>query len=110
MDEEAIQVLEYTLEDGRIPFREWLEGLKDREARARIRVRINRIRLGNFGDTKSVGGGVSELRISHGPGYRVYFGRTGTTVVILLHGGDKTSQARDVKLARQQWADFQRRT
>ena len=71
MSEAVIEVLEYLTTDGRNPFREWLESLKDREARARVRVRINRIRLGNFGDSKSVGGGVSELRVPYGPGYRV---------------------------------------
>ncbi|MCA9923805.1 MAG: type II toxin-antitoxin system RelE/ParE family toxin [Anaerolineales bacterium] len=95
-------------DNGRIPFREWIEGLRDRQARARIRVRLNRIRLGNFGDCKGVGSGVSELRIPHGPGYRVYFGRRGKTVVILLIGGDKKSQARDITLAKQYWNDYLR--
>ncbi|HFE67021.1 MAG TPA: type II toxin-antitoxin system RelE/ParE family toxin, partial [Chloroflexi bacterium] len=87
MSDTPIELLEYMTEDKRNPFREWLEGLRDRQARARIRVRLNRIRLGNFGDCKSVGAGVNELRIPHGPGYRVYFGRKGKTVVILLYGG-----------------------
>lgn len=91
------------------PFREWLEGLKDREARARIRVRINRLRLGNFGDCKSVGSGVSELRIPFGPGYRMYFGRQGNTIVILFHGGDKGTQTRDITLAKKYWDDYHRR-
>ena len=110
MVDETIEVLEYVTEDGRNPFRAWLEGLRDRQARARVRVRINRVRLGNFGDSKSVGDGVSELRIPHGPGYRIYFGRKGQTVVILLHGGDKSTQANDIALARRYWADYQRRT
>ena len=77
----AVEILEYLTEDGHNPFREWLETLNDREARARVRVRINRIRLGNFGDSKSVGSGISELRIPYGPGYRVYFGKQGNTVL-----------------------------
>ena len=77
--------------------------------RAKIRVRLNRIRLGNFGDCKSVGGGVSELRIPHGPGYRVYFGRKDNMVVILLYGGDKKTQSRDIELAQTYWDDYLRR-
>jgi putative addiction module killer protein len=69
-------------------------------------VRLNRIRLGNFGDCKSVGAGISELRIPHGPGYRVYFGRRGKTVVILLYGGDKRTQSRDIALAQTYWDEY----
>lgn len=79
-------------------------------ARARIRVRLNRVRLGNFGDCKSVGGGVSELRIRYGPGYRVYLGRKGNRLVILLYGGDKRTQSNDIALAQQYWANYRRRT
>lgn len=103
-----IELREYMTDDGRIPFREWLQGLRDREARARIRVRLNRIRLGNFGDAKSVGHGVQELRFPFGPGYRVYFGRDGDTIVILLHGGDKGSQSRDIELAQRYWAEYKK--
>ncbi|MCL4828443.1 MAG: type II toxin-antitoxin system RelE/ParE family toxin [Caldilinea sp.] len=110
MTELGIEVLEYLTEDGRNLFRTWLEALRDAEARARIRVRINRIRLGNFGDSKSVGGGVSELRIPYGPGYRVYFGRQGNRVVILLCGGDKRTQARDIETARVAWQDYVKRS
>jgi putative addiction module killer protein len=106
MSETPIELLEYLADSGRSPFREWLEGLRDRQARARIRVRLNRIRLGNFGDCRSVGGGVSELRIPHGPGFRVYFGRKGSTSVILLCGGDKKTQSRDIALAQEYWDDY----
>jgi putative addiction module killer protein len=82
-------------------FRKWFAGLKDGDARARIAIRIRRISIGNFGDVKSVGGKVSELRISHGPGYRVYFTRRGGSLVILLAGGDKNSQHRDIARAKQ---------
>ena len=108
--DEVIEILEYLTEDGRNPFREWSRGLRDRMARARVRVRLNRVRLGNFGDCRSVGSGVSELRVPHGPGYRVYFGRQGRAVVILLCGGDKASQARDIASARTYWADYLRRS
>lgn len=110
MTDTTIELLEYLTENGQNPFRDWLEGLRDQQARARIRVRLNRIRLGNFGDSKSVGAGVSELRIPHGPGYRVYFGRKGNTVVILLYGGDKGTQSRDIALAQEYWNDYLRRT
>jgi putative addiction module killer protein len=110
MSDLPIELLEYLDRHDRNPFRDWLEGLKDQQARARIRVRLNRVRLGNFGDCKSLGGGVSELRISHGPGYRVYFGRKGNTVVILLCGGDKGTQSKDIALAQAYWEDYQRRT
>lgn len=109
MSDTPIELLEYLTANEQNPFRDWLEGLRDRQARARIRVRLNRIRLGNFGDCKSVGGGVSELRIPHGPGYRVYFGHKENTVVILLYGGDKKTQSKDIALAQEYWADYLRR-
>lgn len=109
IDTATIQILEYRTENGRSPYREWLHSLRDREARARVRVRIDRVALGNFGDWHAVGG-VSELRIQFGPGYRVYFGRQGNTVVILLCGGDKSTQTQDIELAKAYWADYQRRT
>ena len=83
--------------------------MKDRAARARIRVRLNRVRLGNFGDSKPVGVGVSELRVDYGPGYRIYFSRDGSTVVILLCGRIKNSQSKDIKLAKKYWIDYRRR-
>ncbi len=80
-------------------FTDWFAGLRDREARARITVRIRRLSLGNPGDVKPVGGGVSEMRIDYGPGYRVYFVGRGDTVVVLLCGGDKRNQDRDIARA-----------
>ncbi len=77
----------------------WFRSLRDRQARARIDVRIRRLSLGNPGDVRPVGGGVSELRIDYGPGYRVYFVHRERTVVVLLAGGDKDSQERDIKIA-----------
>lgn len=79
----------------------WIDtnSLKDLSARARIRVRLNRVRLGNFGDCKPVGKGVNELRVDYGPGYRIYYGKSKTSIVILLCGGSKKSQAKDIQLA-----------
>jgi putative addiction module killer protein len=80
-------------------FAQWIDGLRDIDARARVLVRIERLSVGLVGDVKAVGSGVSELRIQYGPGYRVYFKRTGREIIVLLAGGDKGSQARDIKLA-----------
>jgi putative addiction module killer protein len=78
---------------------DWFDGLRDERARARIRIRIDRLSAGNPGDVEPVGEGVSEMRIDYGPGYRLYFAQRGKTVVVLLCGGDKRTQARDVKRA-----------
>ncbi len=110
MNDRKIQLLEYINENGKNVFRSWLHSLKDKVARARIRVRLNRVRLGNLGDLKSVGGGVNELRVDYGPGYRVYFDRDGFKIVILLCGGLKKTQSNDIKLAQQYWDEYQRRT
>ncbi len=80
-------------------FARWLDGLRDLQARARVQARIERLAGGNPGDVVPVGEGVSELRIHHGPGYRVYFIRRGRELIILLAGGDKRTQARDIKTA-----------
>lgn len=79
----------------------WFESLKDRQAARRIQARIDRAEDGNFGDHKSVGEGVSEMRIHHGPGFRVYFTLRGLEIVILLAGGDKSSQAKDIQTAQE---------
>ncbi len=78
----------------------WFEKLRDRQARARILARVRRLSLGNPGDVEPVGEGVSELRIDYGPGYRIYFKQLGTTVVVLLAGGDKRTQQRDIEKAK----------
>jgi putative addiction module killer protein len=87
------QVENYLRSDGNSPFEDWMDSLRDKRARAKIRTRIARVRLGNFGNCEPVGGGVLELKIDYGPGYRVYFGQVGTKLVILLCGGDKSSQS-----------------
>ena len=81
-------------------FKSWLDNVKDERAAARIVTRIRRMEIGNAGDVRSVGEGVSEIRIDYGPGYRVYFARRGRTLVILLCGGDKKSQRKDIAVAK----------
>lgn len=101
---------EYVTCSNKNPFRDWLLGLRDIHARAKIRVRLNRLRAGNFGDVKPVGEGVLELKITYGPGYRVYFAREDNVIVLLLCGGDKSSQTSDIKHAIEFWADYKKRS
>jgi putative addiction module killer protein len=88
-------------------FNDWLSGLRDIRAKAKVEVRIRRAALGNFGDVKPVGDGVSEMRIDYGPGYRLYFMRRGMRLVILLCGGDKASQDNDIKAAKRMASDWE---
>ncbi len=92
--------------DGKVPFELWMNQLRDKRAKVKILIRLDRVVLGNLGDIKPVGEGVSELRIDEGKGYRVYFGRQGNKVIILLCGGDKSSQQRDIKQAKKYWSEF----
>jgi len=94
------------LQSGLVPFDEWFDSLGDQRMRAAVDARLSRVRAGNFGDAKSVGGGVFELRIALGPGHRVYYGLHGRHVVILLGGGEKHTQARDIRRAQQLWRQF----
>jgi putative addiction module killer protein len=87
-------------------FERWLVALHDDRARARIEVRIDRLALGNPGDVRPVGGGISEMRIDYGPGYRVYFTYRGKSVILLLAGGDKRTQARDIAAAHELMRDL----
>ena len=102
------QVVVYQTENGKEPFNEWLDSLKDTKTVARIISRLGRVELGNYGDAKSVGEGVKELRYTFGAGYRVYFAEVDNTIVLLLCGGHKSSQKRDIKTARRYWQDYQR--
>jgi putative addiction module killer protein len=101
-----LTIREYVTALGECPFRSWLSGL-DTGARARIQARVLRFETGNLGDHKAVGGGVYEARCAFGPGYRIYFGRSGTALVLLLVGGDKASQRGDIRQARRLWNDYQ---
>src|SRR4051812_1766241 len=95
---------------GERPFVEWLDALVDRQARARIDARLARVSGGNLGDVVPAGEGVMELRIDWGPGYRVYFARLGQVIVLLLCGGDKRTQQRDIKRAKAYFEDFRTRS
>jgi putative addiction module killer protein len=103
------RVREYLTNRGASPFREWLDAL-DVTARARIQARVLRFESGNLGDYKSVGGGVLESRLDVGPGYRIYFGIDEGDLVLLLIGGTKRTQQRDIRQARAYWADYLRGT
>ena len=85
------------------------ERLRDVSARANIRVRLDRVRLGNLGKNRTVGEGVRELKVDYGPGYRIYFAQEGTNIILLLLGGDKSSQEEDIETAKEYWNDHKRR-
>lgn len=103
------EVLDYLTPSGADPFKDWLVGLTDRMARARVLTRVGRMAGGNFGDCKPLAGGVWELRIDHGPGYRVYYAKAGKEIVLLLIGGDKRRQQADIETAQSYWQDWQER-
>ena len=100
---------EYTDEQGRSPYAQWLDGLRDARARARIIMQVDRMELSLLGDVEPIGEGLSELRIHYGPGYRVYYGREAQHAYLLLCGGNKSSQKEDIKQAKANWADHKRR-
>jgi putative addiction module killer protein len=106
----TVELRYYQTAAGAQPFVEWLGGLADRQARARIQARLARVAAGNFGDVEPVGEGVLEMRIDWGPGYRVYFARVGNMIVLLLCGGDKRTQQRDIKRAKDYFEDYKRRS
>ena len=96
----------FETKDGRAPVKDWLDAREDTAEYGAILVRLERVRQGNFGDHRSLGEGVSELRINFGPGYRVYYGQHGRELVILLVAGSKQSQDQDIKTAKQYWKNF----
>jgi putative addiction module killer protein len=105
----SVEVREYQTAEGKTPLTEWLQGLRDGATRARIVARLDRLKAGLLGDWKTVGGGVCELRIDHGPGFRVYYGQKGKTLILLLCGGDKSTQAKDIERAHAYWKDYKAR-
>jgi putative addiction module killer protein len=98
----------YVCANGKTPFLDWLRKLKDLPARAIILQKLDRMALGHWGLYKSLGKGLFELKVRHGPGYRIYFGVANKKVIILLCGGDKSSQKRDIQRARGYWKDYLR--
>jgi putative addiction module killer protein len=102
------QLQNYQTADGRSPFEEWLISLKDLKATVKIEKRLQRVKLGNLGDYRSVGEGVCELKIDYGPGYRVYFGQIGSTIVLLLCSGDKSTQEQDILKAKEYWKNYEK--
>ncbi len=109
MEAQPREIQNYLTIDGRSPFEEWLDSLRDIRAISQIDNRLRRVKLGNLGDYAGVGEGVFEFRIDCGPGYRIYFGQVGTTIVLLLCGGDKSTQAQDIRKAKEYWKDYERR-
>ena len=103
-----IEIRKYRNANGVAPFDQLIAKLRDERARARILIQVDRLKLGLSGDWKPVGEGVFELRIFEGKGYRVYFARQGRVCVILLCGGDKSTQVRDIELAKKYWLDYRR--
>ena len=103
----TIKILIYSTSSGKEPYSDWEETL-DKMTQAIIKNRLDRIRLGNFGDAKRIknGEGIWELRIKYGPGYRIYFGKKGSSIIILLLGGDKGSQNRDITKAKRYWLEY----
>ncbi len=104
-----MEVREYQKADGKAPVSEWLADLRDTEARSRIVARLDWLKAGLLGDWKSVGEGVCELRIDYGPGYRLYYAQDGKTLIVLLRGGDKRTQAKDIEKAHEYWKDYKAR-
>ncbi|MCG9884166.1 MAG: type II toxin-antitoxin system RelE/ParE family toxin [Cyanobacteria bacterium] len=104
-----LEVRRYITKQGRIPLAEWLDSFRDRKIRQRIQNRLLRLEAGNLGDCKSLGQGLWELRLDFGSGYRIYYGQIGLVIILLLCAGDKSSQSRDIELARSYWREYESR-
>lgn len=101
------QVVVFADRTGKEPFTDWLEGLRDSTARRRLLTRLRRVEQGNYGDCRALRDGIYELRFTFGPGYRVYFGQDGKTIVVLLCGGDNSTQTQDIERAKAYWQEYQ---
>lgn len=106
---EPKQIVYYHTRGGGIPFKKWLQNLRDRSVAARVMTQVDRAVEGNLGDFKTIGMGVLEMRIHWGPGYRIYFGFDGIHYVVLLLGGNKSRQQQDIRKAQEYWQDYLRR-
>jgi putative addiction module killer protein len=106
MEVRVKKLQKYITENGRCPFDEWVESLGDKRTQAIVVTRLNRVVQGNYGLCKSLGGGIWELKIDFGAGLRVYFAEDGNTIVVLLCGGDKSTQSKDIMKAQEYWADY----
>lgn len=102
-------IKEYLTPNGRSPYAEWLSTLRDPLAKAKVIIQVDKMELGLLGDVEPIGKGLSELRIHHGPGYRVYFGKESPRTYLLLCGGDKSTQDRDIRRTQKYWQDHKRR-
>jgi putative addiction module killer protein len=105
----VIEIVLYTQDGGRCPFNDWFIALRDKSAKARIIARLQNVEEGNLGSCAAVGEGVIELKVHVGAGYRVYCGRSGNELIILLCGGDKSSQPKDIQRAKESWAIWKKR-
>jgi putative addiction module killer protein len=108
MEARPRRLFKYVTGTGLCPFDEWLDRLKDKRTQAIVATRLNRVVQGNLGLCRKLEGGIQELKIDFGPGFRVYFAEDGETVVVLLCGGDKSTQSKDIEKAREYWADYQK--
>ena len=105
--ENKARILEmYVRKDGKVPYRDWFLRLKDKRSAAIILRRLDMLGQGGFGKHRVLGGGLAELKIDHGPGYRIYIGLVGSVLVILLCGGDKSDQSKDIQTAKAYWNDY----
>lgn len=109
MEANERQIEYYHTADETVPFLEWFDALKDRKTKLRIDARLAHVRAGNLGVHRTVGEGVTELILDFGPGYRMYFGQVGSTLIVLLCGGDKSTQHKDIMTAHEYWVDYRRR-
>ena len=100
------QIIIYANQDGYEPFAEWMDNLRDRQGKRRILQRLRRLEQGNYGDVAPIGDGLSELRMFFGPGYRVYFGEDAENIVVILCGGDKSTQNQDIEDAKAYWKEY----